>query len=75
MCFMGNGYAYEGAWTPHNLSCGFETLTKRLDCIKGLLKFDMGKVGVSFSEILWVILLHLKESFGLFLISLNGNIN
>jgi hypothetical protein len=54
---------------------GFETLIKMLDCIKVLLKFDMGKVGVSFSEILWVILLHLKESFGLFLISLNGNIN
>jgi hypothetical protein len=50
MCFTGNGYIYEGALTPHNLSCGFETLTKRLDCIKGLLKFDMGKVGVSFSE-------------------------
>jgi hypothetical protein len=54
---------------------GFETLTKRLDRIKVLLKFDMGKVGVLLSEILWVILLHLKQSFGLFLISLNGNIN
>ncbi len=43
MCFMGNGYVYEVAQTPHNLSCVFETLTKRLDCIKGLLKFDMAK--------------------------------
>jgi len=48
MCFMGNGYAYKGALTPHNLSCGFWNINKNVGLHQSTFEVWHGQSGSFF---------------------------